>query len=212
MCRMRKVDRTREKILKTTFLLLLKKGFDGVLVSDIQKHTGLSRGLLYRYYKNKSALVLAACREFFYDRYFEGFDYAGSTLEEFFGHVEYAIYNITHFEGREIEILKYNTLYSSLIQSKPEYKDFALHEFSKARRLIKNAIARGEIKADLPDNFVGGTVLAIVGRTSYFTKVPSNAVVCERIVRDLRIFYSLIKNGGAKRAAPAAAKKPRARK
>ena len=193
---MRKVDRTREKILKTTFLLLLRKGFDSVLVSDIQKHTGLSRGLLYRYYKNKSALVSAACREFFYDRYFGDFDYDNSTLREFFEHVEYAIRNITHFEGHEIEMLKYNTLYSSLIQSKPEYKDFAQQEFAKARRLIKNAIASGEIKADLPDNFVGATVLAIVGRTSYFTKVPSNAVICERIVRDLWIFYSLIRKDG----------------
>ncbi|MBO7521456.1 MAG: TetR/AcrR family transcriptional regulator [Opitutales bacterium] len=193
---MRKVDRTREKILKTTFLLLIEKGYDNVLVSDIQSQTGLSRGLLYRYYKNKSALVLAACREFFYDRYLGDFDYDNSSLCEFFRHVEYAIKRITNFDGVEVEMLKYNTLYSSLIQSKPEYKDFAIQEFSKARRLIKNAIASGEIKADLPDNFVGATVLAIVGRTSYFTKVPSNAVICERIVRDLWLFYSLIREDG----------------
>ena len=53
---------TKDKILKTTFLLLLEKGYDKVLVSDIQNELGISRGLLYRYFKGKDELVYTACK------------------------------------------------------------------------------------------------------------------------------------------------------
>lgn len=61
---------TRDKILKTTFLLLLEKGYDRVLVSDIQDRLGISRGLMYRYFKSKSELFFEACRKYFYDKFF----------------------------------------------------------------------------------------------------------------------------------------------
>ena len=54
---------TRDKILKTTFLLLLEKGYDRVLVSDIQATLGISRGLMYRYFKSKSELFFEAARK-----------------------------------------------------------------------------------------------------------------------------------------------------
>ena len=53
---------TRDKILQTTFLLLIKKGYDRVLVSDIQESLGISRGLLYRYFNGKTELFFEACR------------------------------------------------------------------------------------------------------------------------------------------------------
>ena len=42
------METTRDKILKATFLLMLEKGYDKILVSDIQQELGISRGLLYR--------------------------------------------------------------------------------------------------------------------------------------------------------------------
>lgn len=61
---------TRDKILKTTFLLLLEKGYDRVLVSDIQDRLGISRGLMYRYFKSKSELFFEACRKYFTTNFF----------------------------------------------------------------------------------------------------------------------------------------------
>ena len=74
---------TKDKILKTTFLLLLEKGYDKVLVSDIQNELGISRGLLYRYFKGKDELVYTACKEYFYNRYFDGVDYDKISLKDF---------------------------------------------------------------------------------------------------------------------------------
>ncbi|MFR6034099.1 MAG: helix-turn-helix domain-containing protein [Bacilli bacterium] len=50
--------------MKTTFLLLLEKGYDKVLVSDIQNELGISRGLLYRYFKAKTNSYIRRARVF----------------------------------------------------------------------------------------------------------------------------------------------------
>ena len=167
---------TRDKILQTTFLLLIKKGYDRVLVSDIQESLGISRGLLYRYFNGKTELFFEACRKYFYDRYFPDLDYDKITLAEFFQHAQNAVRAMTNIDGEEVDILKYNTLYSAIIQSEPRFNLEAQIEFDKARKVIRNAIKRGEIKK-LPENFIGATILAIYGRTSYITATPSNAYI-----------------------------------
>ena len=99
---------------------------------------------------------------------------------------------MTNIDGEEVDILKYNTLYSAIIQSEPRFKLEAQIEFDKARKVIRNAIKRGEIKK-LPENLIGATILAIYGRTSYITTTPSNAYICKRILEDIGRFYELIK-------------------
>lgn len=183
---------TKDKILKATFFKLLEKGYDKVNVSDIQDELGISRGLLYRYFKSKDELVLTACREYFYDRYFSDSDYDKMTLRDFFDKASKAVVEITTMDGRDIDMLKYNTLYSALIQGSPKFKAEVLAEFDNARKVIKNAIKRGEIKK-LPENFVGATLLAILGRTSYITATPSHEYVRSRIMSDIDEFYKLIK-------------------
>ena len=56
---------SEELILERTFELLLLKGFDAVSISDIQQATGLSRGLLYHYYKNKEDLFIQVTEKYF---------------------------------------------------------------------------------------------------------------------------------------------------
>ena len=56
---------TEELILKKTFGLLLLKGFDATSITDIQAATGLSRGLLYHYFKNKEELFIQVTEKFF---------------------------------------------------------------------------------------------------------------------------------------------------
>lgn len=54
-----------EIILEKTFNLLLLKGFDAVSITDIQKTTNLSRGLLYHYFKNKEDLFIKVTEKYF---------------------------------------------------------------------------------------------------------------------------------------------------
>ncbi|MCC8146736.1 MAG: TetR/AcrR family transcriptional regulator [Bacteroidales bacterium] len=55
---------SKDIILEKTILLLLRKGYDGVSISDIQQETGMSRGLLYHYYGNKEGLFREAGESF----------------------------------------------------------------------------------------------------------------------------------------------------
>lgn len=55
---------TKDFILKQTFLLLLTKGYDAVSITDIQKATAMSRGLLYHYFGNKEELFLAVADKY----------------------------------------------------------------------------------------------------------------------------------------------------
>lgn len=61
--------KTKELILEKTLGLLLEKGYDGVSVSDICQVTGISRGLLYHYFRNKEDLFEEIICEF-YNRHY----------------------------------------------------------------------------------------------------------------------------------------------
>lgn len=184
---------TRTKILETTFLLLLKKGYDAVSVSDIQKKLGMSRGLLYRYFKNKSDLIIAACAQYFFDGYLNTIDLENISLKDFIAHIIEVENSLSQCGRHKVDILKYNTLYSAVIMREPRFQAFALGEFAKAIVVVRNAKKRGEIKGSIPDNFVGATLLSILGRTTYITYTPTDDYVRRRIREDLERFYALIK-------------------
>jgi AcrR family transcriptional regulator len=51
-------EKTRKAILKTAFRLLKKKGFEGVSNQQIASEAGVSTATLYRWWKNKQAILL----------------------------------------------------------------------------------------------------------------------------------------------------------
>ncbi len=174
-------------------MLLIKNGYDGVSVSDIQKKLGISRGLLYCYFKSKSDLIIAACSQYFFDGYLTTIDLENISLKDFIVHILKVEDKLSRCGREKIEILKYNTLYSTVIMREPRFKEFAQMEFAKAIIVIRNAKARGEVKKDLPENFIGATLLSILGRTTYITETPSDTYIRRRIAEDLEHFYNLIK-------------------
>lgn len=55
---------TRDFILFKTFGLLVKKGYNGVSITEIQQITGMARGLLYHYFDNQQQLFQVAAVTF----------------------------------------------------------------------------------------------------------------------------------------------------
>lgn len=182
----------KDKILEATFALLLEKGADHVSITDIQNKLGISRGLLYCYFKDKTELVFEACRRYFFDRYLENIDFDNISLKDLLSHVSEVVVALTKLNGRDTDIIRYNTLCSNLLLRNPEFRNTALEKFTDARKVIRNAIKNGEIK-NLPESFVGATLLAILGRTSYITATPSESYVRTRILEDIETFYKIIK-------------------
>ncbi len=54
--RLRK-EKRQESILKTALMVLSKEGFDGLSMRKIAKAEGISEAMLYRFYKNKYAIL-----------------------------------------------------------------------------------------------------------------------------------------------------------
>lgn len=57
-------ETTREKILKTSFNLFLKKGLTNVSINEIIKKGGFSKGGFFHYFKNKDQLLREAIEYF----------------------------------------------------------------------------------------------------------------------------------------------------
>ncbi|SEN22104.1 TetR/AcrR family transcriptional regulator [Lihuaxuella thermophila] len=73
---MKKQDEIREKIVNQAMLLFNTKGIAQTSVQDIMAATGLPKGAIYRRFKTKELIVLAA------------FEQAGQILQQFFAQAE----------------------------------------------------------------------------------------------------------------------------
>lgn len=49
---------SKEQILSALFLLFLKKGYETVSILDIEEACGISRGVIYHYFKSKESIFL----------------------------------------------------------------------------------------------------------------------------------------------------------
>ncbi|MBS1485765.1 MAG: TetR/AcrR family transcriptional regulator [Opitutales bacterium] len=187
----------KELILEHTFILMLERGLDGVSVSGLQEATGLSRGLLYRYYKSKDELILEVCKRYFFERYFT-FDVNLNeiSLGDFINLAEksarHLFKSLENISGKKINILRYNMLYADVLDRLPQFKDYAASEIKKMRIVLKNAISRGEIK-DLPVDFLENVLLDILGRVACLSS--GNNPKISDIFKDSKRFYKLIKKG-----------------
>lgn len=151
---------TREIILKKTFNLLLLRGFDGVSITDIQKITGLSRGLLYHYFKNKEDLFIQVTEKYFVQIFdFEirkTKDYSVYEFVEFmkkrFKRIAKTIANIVSEtdETSEASMLNYHFLFYQAMQRdsifRNKYKATIEKELIGWEYALANSINKNEIR------------------------------------------------------------------
>ena len=158
---MAKTD-SKDHILQKTFYLLLAKGYDGVSITDIQRETGMSRGLLYHYYGSKEALFRIAGETFLTDLFFTG---PAQTKE--FGLLEMIIHIISRYKDlyknwskypaeANISIAKYDFLIYQMIEKEKriarmyaEMRDKEMAAWIQAaHRSLQNKEIRAVLKAD----------------------------------------------------------------
>lgn len=148
---------TKDKILKYTFALLLRKGYDGVSISDIQSATGISRGLLYHYFGNKKRLFIETIKENFITNFRIDLnlieDYG---LEQMTNYIidKYKRLNSEILQG--ISILNYDFLHYRAMQESEElvklYTSVRDDELKGWFLVLGNARRNGELKdgTDIP--------------------------------------------------------------
>ncbi|MBB4037488.1 AcrR family transcriptional regulator [Dysgonomonas hofstadii] len=154
---------TKEIILKKTLNLLLAKGFDAVSISDIQKGTGLSRGLLYHYFKNKEELFIEVTEKYF----IRIFDYNVSKTDK------YTVYEFTDYICKRFRkaiksisdivseldgsakssLLNYHFLFYQVMQRdsvfRDKYKNTIEKELISWKYALRNSISKGELRKDI---------------------------------------------------------------
>ncbi|MCD7900533.1 MAG: TetR/AcrR family transcriptional regulator [Bacteroides sp.] len=147
---------SKDYILERTFYLLLTKGYDGVSISDIQKETGMSRGLLYHYFGSKEELFRMAGERFIIDVFF-----AKPYLTEGFGLPELIDYVIKQYDMANeswnrrfgncgVTIANYDFLFYQLVQKEERialiYKNLRTAENLAWANAARVSLERGHIR------------------------------------------------------------------
>ncbi|MDR2951205.1 MAG: TetR/AcrR family transcriptional regulator [Prevotella sp.] len=153
---------SEDLILKKTFKLLLLKGFDRVSITDIQNATGLSRGLLYHYYKNKEDLFIQVTEKYFIEIFdFDIRKVTDLTIFEFidfmfkrFDRIEHAILDIVKNTNdiQGVSMLNYHFLFYQVMQRDAIFRNRYQATIEKEKigweNALKNSITKKEIKSD----------------------------------------------------------------
>lgn len=155
---------SKEIILKKTFGLLLLKGFDGVSITDIQQMTGLSRGLLYHYFKNKEDLFIQVT-----DKYFlKIFDFDVREVKDMlvvnfvdfmcrrFRKIDQTISEIvidSSYKSLNVSMLNYHFLFYQVIQRDAIFRRNYQVTIEKERigweYTLKNSVNNKELRANI---------------------------------------------------------------
>lgn len=146
---MRKND-TRERIVSSCFELLLAKGYDGVSITDIQKATGMARGLLYHYFGNKETLFFEAIKSHF----LKLFSINLELLKEC-GVEQMSVYLVEKYRKLMDETLKgtsildYDFLFYRAMRANEElatiYTNIRADELTGWSMALRNSAERGEL-------------------------------------------------------------------
>lgn len=154
---------TKEIILDKTFNLLLLKGFDGVSISDIQNYTGLSRGLLYHYFRSKEELFIQVTEKYFVHIF--DFDLRKTkdyTVHEFvdfigkrFRRIVKTISDITSEmnNSSEVLLLNYHFLFYNVMQKDAIFRNKYIATIEKEligwENSLENSLRKKEIRTDI---------------------------------------------------------------
>jgi AcrR family transcriptional regulator len=144
-------EKTRKAILKAAFRLLKKHGFEGVANQQIAKEAGVSTATLYRWWKNKQAILLDAYLET--TRELLPYGRRGGPL------VRLRSYTIRIAEFLKSEDGRVFLRLMLAIQDNPAlrkafYENVFLPRRAEGCRVVQEAIAAGELPDTVDPDFI----------------------------------------------------------
>ena len=180
---------TREKIIETAFVLLVKNGYNGVSIGDITGALDITRSLPYRYFESKRELLFEACKQYYYERFFpKDFDVKSASMRELIEviseNLERIIFGLSKSIGAEVSVFDYNVMY---------FEKFMKRKMLELRAVTENAVRNTEVRKGIPPEFVERVFTDIWSRCAYVQDTVSNRKSVARIIDDIRTFYDLIK-------------------
>jgi AcrR family transcriptional regulator len=144
-------EKTRKAILKTAFRLLKEHGFEGVSNQQIAGEAGVSTATLYRWWKNKQAILLDAYLET--TRELLPYGKRGSPLARL---RNYAI-RITAFlksEDGRVFLRLMLAIQDNPVLRKAFYENVFLPRRAEGCKLVQEAINAGELRDTVDPDFI----------------------------------------------------------
>lgn len=190
---------TRSIIIQKSFELLLVKGFDGVSITDIQSHTGFSRGLLYHYFGNKEALFMEAIIYHFTEFFMVNLkETEHHGVEQLISHIISKYRKLTKETLRGTSIINYDFLFyramqqnSKLAKLMEQVRDDELKLWSAA---LENSLQRGEIREHINIKKLARQFLYATDGVWFAAVTPAAEIDLTTELDDtLTSLYSLIK-------------------
>jgi AcrR family transcriptional regulator len=161
---------TREKIIRTSIELFLKKGFENVSLNHIAEKVGISKPAIYYHYKNKEALIFAIYDYFNEKMKIWSMNYFSGTAspKEYFRKMFEAVVIFANIE----EILldksndEFNSSYNSLLISfgryNPEYKKRMSELTIQTRKQIEKVIKSAQKDKIIKKNINSATLSMLI--------------------------------------------------
>jgi TetR/AcrR family transcriptional regulator, transcriptional repressor for nem operon len=158
---------TREYITDKAFELFLTRSYEAVSIRDISQAIGLTKGALYHHFINKEELFKAVIDKYLVFTGPEG-DLDNTSLQRY---NELVVSNVKKMmdklfsKNTKFIPINYLTLIADGFKHYPgfaaEKESFFNAEISKTKRVLDNAIKRGEIRSDINTSAVAMTYFSV---------------------------------------------------
>jgi AcrR family transcriptional regulator len=187
---------TRERLLETATELFSEKGYAGTSVREIVDRAGVSKPVLYYYFKSKEGLFYAILEW--------AADVQQEILDEIFATSGTVLDRFIFFYRRVYEgVQQYQDLYKMIHgliygppQGAPEYDfpNYQRHMFDAVKRIYTNGLTAGEVKPADADE-VAFLVLSLIDFSLNMNQVLPELADPQRPERLLRLAFAGLSRG-----------------
>jgi AcrR family transcriptional regulator len=198
--RRERLEEREDNIIAAAHDEFVENGFDGAKIAGIARRAGVAEGTLYLYFKNKSAL-LGAVVGAFYERLTAGAAEGVALRHVTEDRLTFLVQHHLQSCLREwsILVLAMPALYQAGNYRNSEYFGFNRSYVAVFDGVVREGIARGEIRADLPlhvlrDLFYGAlehAVRTIMVREQALTQQADIDLLTEQLMSMFRAAYGL---------------------
>lgn len=200
LTRRERLEEREETIIAAAHAEFVANGFGGAKIAAIARRAGVAEGTLYLYFRNKNAL-LGAVVGAFYARLTEGAQAgvaARDTTEDRLGFLAHHHLRCC-FEEWSILMLAMPVLYQSGRYRDSEYFGFNRTYVAVFDNVIREGIARGDVRSDLPlhmmrDLFYGTlehSVRTVMVRAAGVPKTAEIGEMRDQVMAMVRAAYGL---------------------
>jgi len=142
-------------ILKHARVVFCEKGFSDALVSEIAERAGVVEGSVFHYFPTKRELLIKAVEQWYTGLIWD-YDHRLETITGTWNRLRFMVWGHLNVIHEEPEM---TNLIVNEIRPRSEYRDTAIFELNRdytkrTMRIIEEAVAAGEFRADVPGSVV----------------------------------------------------------